>query len=128
MGYQIGGAFRINAGVGVSSIAFGKLDVQGDLREDLNSDPIILADVVSSFGLFEEKETPELFKQPIDPVTGVGFVSSLGIEFGLLNDFAIGLSNQFRYYPKFYDGQSCAHVFNLNAYVRLRFSTLGSKR
>lgn len=127
LGYQFGGGLRIFAGTGVSTIAFGELEVTGDVRGSNNVEtPIILANEVVKFGLFENADFPSIFNQPIEPVTGVGLIGSLGIEVGALNHFTFGLSNQFRYYPKFYH-ENCTTVFNWNAYVRFKIFTIGSR-
>lgn len=126
LGYQFGGGLRIFGGVGASTIAFGELDIDANITETNSLETIVVANELARFGLFEDKELPTVFNQPIEPVNGVGLISSVGVEIGALNFFTIGASNQFRYYPKFYHG-NCNASFNLNAYIRFKFSTLGSR-
>lgn len=110
----------IKAKGGVSMPAAMDVTIQANTESNFP----ISAEETLGFDFFNTEETT-IFNELVSPRRFWGLVGGLGIEIGDMNNFAIGVQNQVRYYPRFYYGENCFHLNNVEFYVRLKLATIG---
>lgn len=71
------------------------------------------------YGLFQSKSDAVVFDQEVASKRSMGVLTSLGIELGALGDFSLGLRQDLRWYPNFYQGK-CLNIANTTVFVRFK--------
>ncbi len=108
---------RANGGFGVAMPAWAEMEAS--ITETSNK--TTLPDAVSrkKYGLFQQKEDVFLYNKPLENRPTIGLSAHVGAEIGLLQDIALGLSYEWRYFPWFY-AQKCESFSSFNASLRFR--------
>ena len=74
------------------------------------------------FGLFDS-ENVMLNGEDLNSSTGIGGITSLFLEIGDLNNWAIGARQDFRIYPNTYR-ERCLKISNTSVYLRLKLFSM----
>lgn len=131
--YQWGGIFRVGAGAGLSSLLAGNLETTSQrtiIRSTIDPVNNIPIDVATTFdgtadsqaGLLVRNKAGELFGESFTINGFAGWYTSLRGEVVLLNKVSLGISQEFRYYPSFYN-QKCASFNQWQIYLRMKLFT-----
>ncbi|MEN0046487.1 MAG: PKD domain-containing protein [Bacteroidota bacterium] len=145
--YRIGGLLAVGAGGGLSIPLFGKGNFRGNIfsssdyedftgtaegffdndfirtelfEESFQIEGQFRDEVESSFGLFNNRNQEDaiIFNEDVSSRFAIGGMMHWFIEGGLLSNVALGLRQDFRFYPNAYK-QQCLKYNNFELYLRL---------
>jgi hypothetical protein len=84
--------------------------------------PLFRDDPSSVFGWVQNPEETLIFNEDVTSKRNVGYLFHWFLEAGALNNAAVGLRQNFRFYPNSYKGQ-CLTINNFEAYIRFRLAS-----
>jgi len=145
--YRIGGLVAVGAGAGLSVPLFGKGSFRGNIFNSTNYEDFTATangffddeffrtdffeesfqiegsfrdEVESNFGLLNSRNQEDaiIFNEEVSSSFAVGGIMHWFIEGGLLDKVALGLRQDFRFYPKAYKNQ-CLKYHNFELYLRV---------
>ncbi|MCB0621154.1 MAG: hypothetical protein KDC43_25310 [Saprospiraceae bacterium] len=114
-GYTWKGRINAQFGGGLSLPTWATVDLQSSLDGVQN----LFDEAKTKFGLLQSRDEVSIFDVPFRPERSPALTGSFTLEAGELDIWAIGLRNQFRWFPDYYHG-GCLTLWNWQVYARVR--------
>lgn len=121
LGYQPRGNIRLSTGLGGSFPLMGRTKLL-ELTEDISSVApsfITTQSIEADYGLLKSgnNDNPAMFPDPIPQSLGIYW--RVALEVGSLDKLSIGISHDYRYFPKLYY-DACGHMQTYALFLRMR--------
>lgn len=116
-GFQLNRFLRMYGGLGYSVPLKAELTLEAFAANTPESEPIFYDRSSTDLGVLAAKDPLSIFEQEIDAKQSTGVHAFIGVEMGLPNDLALGLSHERRHFPQSYN-QACSHIRSWRVYLK----------